>query len=341
MNMDTGTISPSEEGASSKSGQLTVGEYAFEAIQKNFHKSVKHRKNALADQDPEGIHQMRVGMRRLRTALAVFADFVSLPSHLEREITKLSKGLGSVRDLDVLGMWFSDYKKATKLNVQEEEQLATILRQLDRRRKKQFRQMGRTLKGKRYQQFEEGLQQWLNHPAFLSGAEWPIQLVLPDLLLPLINRFLLHPGWLAATFGALESWNPAMDVNASAVNVYLTDYGSLLHDLRKQTKRVRYQTEFFMDFYGADYGEQTLEFRAIQDLLGQLQDSQVLNDFLTQEIGQEWNVRIPSLNLYFRQQRLDLWLQLQTIQPRYLKANFRARLRALVERPNYRHEAIA
>jgi CHAD domain-containing protein len=101
--MDTLTVSLSEEGASSESGQLTVREYALKAIQKNFHKSIKHKTDVLADQDPEGIHQMRVGMRRLRTALGVFADFVSLPSNLEREITKLSKGLGSVRDLETTG----------------------------------------------------------------------------------------------------------------------------------------------------------------------------------------------------------------------------------------------
>lgn len=331
--MDTGTVSSSPPGTSSGSRQLTVREYALESIQRNFRKSIKHQQDVLADQDPEALHQMRVGMRRLRTALVVFADFVSLPSSLEREITKLSKGLGSVRDLDVLGLWFSDYRKATTSTGEETEQLEAILRQLDRQRKKQFKQMGRLLKGKRYQQFVKDLQEWLAEPVFLPGAEWPIQWVLPDLLLPLINRFLLHPGWLAATSGALERWNPTVDVDAAAVNTYLTNYGPPLHDLRKQTKRVRYQTEFFMDFYGADYSEQTLEFRTLQDLLGQLQDSQVLSDFLTQEIGQKWNERIPSLNVYFHQQRLDLWLQWQVIQQKYLKTECRERLRALVERP--------
>jgi CHAD domain-containing protein len=335
--MDTVTVSPSQEEASSESRQLTVREYAFEAIQKNFHKSIKHKKDVLADRETEAIHQMRVGMRRLRTALAVFDAFVSLPPNLERDITKLSKGLGNVRDLDVLGIWFSDYKKAINLNEEEEEQLTVLLRQLDRRRKKQFEQMGRTLKGKRYRQFEAGLQQWLNHPAFLPGAEWPIQLVLPDLLLPLINRLLSHPSWLVTTSGSLEIWKPTAEIDATVVNTYLAEYGPLLHDLRKQTKRARYQTEFFMDFYGKDYSEQTLEFRAIQDLLGQLQDSQVLSDFLTQEIGTEWNVRIPSLNLYFHQQRLELWLQWQTIQQKYLKTDFRKHLRALLEKPHYSH----
>ncbi|MGB8703040.1 MAG: CHAD domain-containing protein [Thermosynechococcaceae cyanobacterium] len=338
--MDTVIVSPAQEEASSEPKQLTVREYALKSIQKNFHKSIKHKKDVLADQDPEGIHQMRVGMRRLRTALAVFADFVSLPSNLDREIAKLSKGLGSVRDLDVLGMWFSDYKTTSELNTEEEEHIAILLGQLDRQRKKQFKLMDRSLKGKRYLQFVEELQGWLDRPVFLPGAEWPIQWVLPDLLLPLINRFLLHPGWLATTSGNLENWTPTIDLSASAVNVYLAKYGSLLHDLRKQTKRVRYQTEFFLEFYDAYYNEQTHEFRSIQDLLGQLQDSQVLNDFLTQKIGQDWNVQIPSLNLHFRQQRLDLWLQWQTIQQKYLKPDVRERLRLLVERPQASRQSV-
>lgn len=341
MNMDAVTYSPSEEGILSESGQLTVREYAFRSIQKNFHKSIKYQKEVLADRDPEALHQMRVGMRRLRTALVVFASFTTLPSNLERDITKLSKALGNVRDLDVLGIWFSDFVKATNLNSEEEQQLVVILQRLNRRRIKQVKQMGKSLKGVRYQLFFEGLQQWLNHPAFLPGAEWPIRLVLPDLLLPLINQFLLHPAWLASTSGSLETWKPQAEEDSASVNACLSNYGPLLHDLRKQTKRVRYQTEFFTDFYGATYTEQTLEFSAIQDLLGQLQDTQVLSDFLVEELGQEWTVRIPPLNLYFQQQRLDLWLQWQTIQQKYLKTDFRESLRALVEKPNHRQGTIA
>jgi CHAD domain-containing protein len=137
--MKTVTDLSSQVKVFSDSGQLTVREFALKSIQKNFLKSTKHQKDVLADQDPEGIHQMRVGMRRLRTALAVFADYVSLPSNLERGSKKLFTELGNVRDLDVLGMWFSDYRKATDPNVAEEKQLTKILRQLERRREKLFR----------------------------------------------------------------------------------------------------------------------------------------------------------------------------------------------------------
>ncbi len=331
--MNAETSLPSQEEIASDLRPLTVREYALQSIQKNFHKSIKHENEVLADQDPEALHQMRVGMRRLRTALAVFAPFVSLPSNLIRDITKISKALGSVRDLDVLGIWLSDYQKAETLTLAEEEQLSSLLQALAKKRVKQVKRMGNILKGKRYQRFVDVLQQWLDHPNFLPGAEWPIHLVLPDILLPLLNQLLLHPGWLAATSGDLALWSPQLEMDGDSVDLCLAEYGSVLHDLRKQTKRVRYQTEFFADFYGTDYHAQTLEFRNIQDLLGQLQDTQVLHDFLDREIGRAWNIHIPSLNLYFHQQRCELWLQWQILQQKYLKTDFRFHLRALVENP--------
>jgi CHAD domain-containing protein len=189
------------------------------------------------------------------------------------------------------------------------------------------------LKGCRYRQFVEAFQQWLKHPSFQAGSEWPIQQVLPDLLLPLINQLLLHPGWLVAIADPLDRGSPNAEITGEQVERYLAKHGTVLHDLRKQAKRVRYQTEFFNDFYGSDYADQTLEFRAIQDLLGQLHDSQVFNDFLIQEMGSQWKEAIPSLDRYLRKQHLELWQQWQSIQQKYLQTQFRDDLRMLLLRP--------
>lgn len=52
--------------------------------------------------DGESLHQMRVGLRRLRAALDVFKDLVQLPSDLQLDIDWLSSELGNARDWDVL-----------------------------------------------------------------------------------------------------------------------------------------------------------------------------------------------------------------------------------------------
>lgn len=54
------------------------------------------------DNDVESLHQMRVGMRRLRSALALFKDLIALPPELQAELDWLAAELGGARDWDVL-----------------------------------------------------------------------------------------------------------------------------------------------------------------------------------------------------------------------------------------------
>jgi CHAD domain-containing protein len=340
MKMAGEFTSSAVERLSSEHEPLTLGKFAFTSIQKHFHKSIKHEEEILKDLDPEPLHQMRVGMRRLRTAMMVFAPFISLSKDLEHDITKISKSLGNVRDLDVLGLWLQGFIADSTPDKNESKQTQKALQRLQHRRQKQFKRMCSTLKGNRYRQFAEECQEWLKSPSFKAGAEWPIHLVLPDILLPLIDQLLLHPGWLAAiaphqeSAGPVQQWSSNSDLTDAQVEIYLAEYGTVLHDLRKQAKRVRYQTEFFQDFYDSAYTEQTQEFRAIQDLLGQLQDNQVLSDFLAQEMGPQWKESIPALAGYMRQQQLEQWQQWQPIQQKYLSAQFRDDLRRLILQPH-------
>lgn len=52
--------------------------------------------------DSESLHQMRVGLRRLRSALDVFRDAVQLPADLQQDVDWLANELGNARDWDVL-----------------------------------------------------------------------------------------------------------------------------------------------------------------------------------------------------------------------------------------------
>jgi inorganic triphosphatase YgiF len=53
--------------------------------------------------DPEGVHQMRVGVRRLRAAMAIFSELLDCrqTEQVKRELKWLAGKLGPVRDLDV------------------------------------------------------------------------------------------------------------------------------------------------------------------------------------------------------------------------------------------------
>jgi inorganic triphosphatase YgiF len=58
---------------------------------------------AAAEGDPEGIHQMRIATRRLRTALALFEPFLehNVTERFESELRRLGQLLGEARDWDV------------------------------------------------------------------------------------------------------------------------------------------------------------------------------------------------------------------------------------------------
>jgi len=60
----------------------------------------------IADDDPEWVHQMRVGLRRLRSCLALARRHVppSAMGHLEDDLRWLASALGPARDLDVFAL---------------------------------------------------------------------------------------------------------------------------------------------------------------------------------------------------------------------------------------------
>ncbi len=306
---------------------LLFGDCAYQAIQKHFKKSTKYKSKVLADGDPEPLHQMRVGMRRLRTALQVFAPAITIPMEI-RKISKIAKELGYVRDLDVLYIWFQNYMLQASLTPAEALELQLLLQRLLVRRREQFQQMKKLLKGKAYLAFMDVFKDWQQHPKYTALAQMPIQIVLPDLLLPLISELLLHPGWMVAVNAQQGSVVPIKILDLEALNQDFHRWEPLLHDLRKQMKRVRYQTEFFTDFYGAGFKQRTKEFRVIQDQLGLLQDQMVLDQFLTQDLGTNWTKQLPSLALFFQRERWQLWQQWQGYQRQYLDSAFRRKLRS-------------
>ncbi|WP_244815337.1 CHAD domain-containing protein [Caballeronia sp. Lep1P3] len=53
-------------------------------------------------QDPSSVHQMRVGLRRLRSALDLFAPVIAAPADFDNELRWIAGQLGQSRDWEVL-----------------------------------------------------------------------------------------------------------------------------------------------------------------------------------------------------------------------------------------------
>lgn len=77
-------------------------EQAFQAIARNCIGQIQSNETGVArGQDPEFLHQMRIGLRRLDAAFALFADVLQAPPSIAHELEWLMDQLGPVRDWDV------------------------------------------------------------------------------------------------------------------------------------------------------------------------------------------------------------------------------------------------
>jgi triphosphatase len=84
-------------------GSSATAADAFVVIGLSCLRQVAANEFAVRQGDPEGIHQMRVGLRRLRAALSLFKDMLQSKEtdRLKDELKWLTEQLGPARDLDV------------------------------------------------------------------------------------------------------------------------------------------------------------------------------------------------------------------------------------------------
>ncbi len=76
---------------------------AFQVVARSVLHHIAANEPAVLAGLPEGVHQMRVGVRRLRAAIWVFSDLIGGPQTdaIKRDLKWLTGKLGPVRDLDV------------------------------------------------------------------------------------------------------------------------------------------------------------------------------------------------------------------------------------------------
>jgi CHAD domain-containing protein len=296
------------------SSEMTVGRFASQVIAQQYQRMVNQEQGVLADQDPEYLHQMRVGSRRLRTALQIFSQVVKLPKKAgAKKIRNIARTLGSLRDLDVqMADIQSEYIRQVS-HKKDKKALRQTLKALEEQRVDTYGKVSDLLTSKDYQDLKLAYDQWLESPKFKPNADLPLQVVLPDLLTPLISRLLLHRGWL--------------------VSVHETSKHSreMLHDLRKMIKHVRYQTEFFCDFYGSSFQEWVDELKLLQDNLGKVQDTYVFTNLLAQ-YGENFDT-LTELDDIVHQNRSQALVDWETIRHRYLAKDVRYHLYEMILHP--------
>ncbi|MEM9274229.1 MAG: CHAD domain-containing protein [Cyanobacteria bacterium P01_F01_bin.143] len=312
---------------------LTLKEWSKIAIAKHSRKILKYEAEVLKDQDPENLHQMRVGMRRLRSAISGFAIALDLPESVsDRKIAKIGRKLGKLRDLDVLLATLSqDYR--SRLPKSERKSLDKVIKSLQKKRKKALKQVRSTLNSKLYLNFTQGLQDWLEESRFLLIGDLSIYHVVPDLLLPQLSQLLLHPGWLVGVELKKGSVHLADSLDRDAVKQLLEVQEPILHDLRKTAKKTRYNLELFSGFYGETYNYYVTQIEQIQEVLGQIQDCYVLRVVLEKILRSAIAKKMPKLATHFSNTRYQKWQEWQILQEEFLDHKTRQELRQTIGQP--------
>lgn len=121
---------------------------------------------AVSTGHPEGVHQMRVGLRRLRTALSFFSDLTDKDPHVERvkiNLKWITGELGPARELDVFLR-----KGVAPLAKQSSPGIRSLTRVAERHRQTAFAQARNAVRSDRYRTTILDVAAWLNTGAWVT-----------------------------------------------------------------------------------------------------------------------------------------------------------------------------
>lgn len=233
---------------------------------------VEHEPIARTGVDPEGVHQMRVAVRRLRAALKA-GDSIPDTDALQEELKWLGTSLGAVRDLDVQLEHLRG--QAVDFSSDERDAVEQLLEglQLDRRRARQ-RMLG-VLRSRRYAALLESLT-----AVTASG-------------LPANGEPVGKKQWAANLVELIKRPYRKLTKAAEALGTDPPDDD--LHALRIRGKRLRYAAELAAPAGGKPVKKLITATKNLQDLLGDHQDAVIADQQvrrLLEGLGDEIEVNV-------------------------------------------------
>lgn len=287
----------------------SFGDWAYLAIAKYSKKFQKYEQKVLKDENPENLHQMRVAMRSLRSAMKGFNLALDLPKNArQKKVGKIAGVLGELRDLDVLSDTLNR-QYLLYLPEKESKSLQKVLKLIKKRRKKAFKKVNLCLRSNEYISLKKSLEKWLENPIYQNIAQVSIKHILADLLFPQIKKLYLDQAWIIGVELRKGVYQIKQNLTSQELDLILEEEGAKLHDLRKEAKKTRYQMELFTDFYGEKYKEYLKQIKEIQTVLGDLQDILVLKEFFTEILGTKMKRKMPFFNKLLQNNLFRNWSQ--------------------------------
>jgi CHAD domain-containing protein len=233
---------------------LTVEEAFARVLQNNLAGVQEWAPVALRREDIEGVHQMRVCLRRMRSALTVFRSALRKKTikSFSNEMRWAAKALDRARDLDVYIM----ENLASKGN-RHQRKLRKIA---EKYRQEAYAQVEEFIKGRRYAALCKEFNDWIEAREWREKLSADQQGRLQENITPFASRVLEEHRFKILGYGK---------------EIDHLDYETL-HKLRIECKKLRYATEFFETLYGGQMESFTGHLKNLQNLLGSIHDTAVM-----------------------------------------------------------------
>jgi phosphohistidine phosphatase SixA/CHAD domain-containing protein len=218
---------------------------------------------------PEGVHQVRVAARRLRSALKLFAALLPQARRdaLDRELAWLADTLASARELDVFQADVVRMAEAAAFD--EAEVLAALESRVRERREAAHRRVVEALNSSRYSALRRRVRRWRGSGRS-AGAGAPGANPPNERLGRLARRLLARLHARALKRGRRF---PELDAEAR-------------HRVRIALKRLRYAVDFFRSLYDREaHGRYLRRLKRLQDGLGRANDWAASERLLGELVG--------------------------------------------------------
>jgi len=221
---------------------------------------------AMQGGDPEGVHQMRVALRRLRAAISLFSEMLASPqtAAVKAEFKWIARELGPVRELDV---FIKRVLKPVSDGNPNGAGVAVLARDLQKQRGNAFARALAAVESPRFRALV------LDAAAWIEAGEWTHQ---DNALVRALRERPIAP---AAAEELHRRWKRILKRGKD-----LETLGpQRRHKLRIQAKKLRYASEYFTEtFPGKKSARRCKRFvfslEKLQDALGDLNDIAVHED---------------------------------------------------------------
>jgi triphosphatase len=228
---------------------------AFRAIARNCLCQIIANEPGVCANDAEALHQMRIGLRRLRAAITGFAKVSadSEQARIKAELKAATNKLGPARDLDVFA---ADVLKHLSETGAGEKEFAEASREFTLRRKKTYAALAKFVRSNRFRSTLLDVAEWVETGPWTrarAGADRPIKKHAGDVLAKLRKQ-----------------------IRKKGRDLHQLD-ARARHKLRIRAKKLRYMIEFFGDVFPGHKNVKRREaalnsLKKLQDTLGSLND---------------------------------------------------------------------